>query len=170
MKKNTIVVPVLALSLLAGGLFMAPHSKAMENHGAKHMQQQSTAHFTEAQRAKAHALIETSREKMRPVREAMYVKKQELKALQGATNPDVVAVSRTAKEMTELRSQMHSEKQALNSALDKALGLPAGTHAMKKYQFGKNGVAFGHGNKNHGRKGGRHMNQGHFDNKHGMMQ
>ncbi len=160
MKKNTFAIPVLALTLLAGGFYMTPSAQAENVDTGKQTQQQKRAQFTDAQKAEAHKLIEASRDKMSPVRDSLYVKQQELKALQNATNPDVQAVAKTAQEITQLRGKMQSERQTLGLALDKALGLPAGTHAMKKYRFGKHGVAFHGGGKGQGRKHGRHMDKG----------
>ncbi len=67
---------------------------------------------------------------------------------------------------------MHTEKQSLGLALDKALGLAPGTHFMNKYRFGKNGLAFegrGHGKNGKDGKGrkdkiNRHKNRKHEKN------
>ncbi len=157
MKKLHIACSALALTILAGGLLAPSTAEARccpcmnGGHGGQGMQK---SEITDAQRAEAQALVEAAQEKMRPLRDQTFVKKHELEALKNAANPDVQAVSKTAQELVALREQLRQEKDALGIALDKALGLPPGTHGFKGYDMKMPRHGKGHGKGHDGDHGG----------------
>ncbi len=164
MKTMTVAIPVLAITLLTGGFLASSHAQNTEAPAVK-VEAVNKA-YTEAQLQAAHKAREVSQDKMRPLQQDLFVKEQELRALQNATNPDVAAVSKKATEITQVRSKLQDEKKSLGLALDKALGLAPGTHGMhgKRGMHGmhrkgghKGGYAEGYG-RGHGK--GRHYNNG----------
>ncbi len=175
MKTMTIAIPVLAVTLLTGGFLASSHAQNTEASAVK-VEAVNKA-YTEAQLQAAHKAREVSQEKMRPLQQDLFVKEQELRALQNATNPDVAAVSKKATEITQVRAKLQDEKKNLGLALDKALGLAPGTHGVHGKRgmcgmHGKGGHAEGYGRghgkdrrgKNgdgHGRGHGRDENRGH---------
>ncbi len=133
MKSIKKTLPVVALVLLAGGVFAVSEAEArgcpMMGHGGKHHEAQASS-ISDAQRKEARALVDTAQDKIAPLKQQLFVKEQELQALHNASTPDVAAVSKKATEIVELRQQIASERKALGQAIDKALGLEAGTHSL----------------------------------------
>lgn len=76
------------------------------------------------QRAKYSALIDEYAPKMRPVRDQIFVKRQELAALRNAANPDVKAVRVAAEELVALQNQMTQLHRELGARLEKEVGAP----------------------------------------------
>ena len=76
------------------------------------------------QRAKYSALIDEYAPKMRPIRDQIFVKRQELSALRNAANPDVKAVRSTAEELVKLQDQMADLHRELGARLEKEVGAP----------------------------------------------
>ncbi len=160
MKKSTIACSALVLALFAGGLWSAADAEARGcpymggGHGSMYH-----SNITDEQRAAAQALVDAAQDKMRPLRDQSFVKKQELEALKNAANPDVQAVSKTAQELVALREQLRAAQENLGVALDKALGLPEGTHSLGKGGHGEGrGYGRGHGNGHGSGHDGRGMN------------
>lgn len=61
--------------------------------------------------------------KIEPLQQSLFVKHQELKALQHASNPDVKAVSKTATELAQLFSKVKSEREAFEDKIIKDFGI-----------------------------------------------
>ncbi len=165
MKKMTII-PVVAVTLLVGGIVNAaqPTDATMENKPA--VQQQEKKEFTEAQREAARIVREQAQMRMQPLHQAMFVKQQELRALHNAATPDVNAVSQKAMEINEIRSQMDQERKNAGLALDIALGLKPGTHSMRGMHGGDKGF-FGKRDKDCGGKRGMGHDRHERDRGHG---
>ncbi len=159
MKKMTLALPVLAMSLFSTALLMQDdvQAQSMEKSAVVQEKKQDTALSAE-QRANMHKAVEAFRVKMQPVRQDLFVKQQELQALHNAANPDVAAVSRKATEISALRASLDAEKRQLGLALDKAMGLEPGTHALRAFKAKKGGhgrhdkmgFTAQHGKKRHG--------------------
>ncbi len=150
--KTKIIIPALALTLLSGSILTASDAEARGcpysggGHGGNYMHD---TNITDEQREAARALVTASQKKTAPIKEQLFVKNQELEALQNAATPDVEAVKKVANEVVELRKQLRTERDNLGLEIDKALGLPAGTHALNGYGHGNGN---GHGkNKGHGK-------------------
>lgn len=79
--------------------------------------------LTPEKRAQFDTMLKEYHSKVIPMGDALYVKKQELRALQNAATPDVNAVSKTAMEITELRNKVRAEKDAFMTKLDAELGI-----------------------------------------------
>lgn len=79
--------------------------------------------LTPEKQAQFDTMLEELQGKMRPLRDTLYVKRQELHALQNAANPDVNAVSKTATEITQLREKMRAEHDNFVKKLEKDLGI-----------------------------------------------
>ncbi len=155
--KSKIIIPALVLTILAGGTFAA-HEASARGCPSGHGMYMENSNITDEQRTAARNLVEESQKVITPIKEKMFVKKQELEALKNASNPDVAAVTKTSNELVELRRQLREEKDKLGEAIDKALGLEPGTH-----KFGNQGYGKGHGGygKGHGQGGGKMHNGGH---------
>ena len=62
--------------------------------------------------------------RMEALRDQIFVKRQELKALQNATNPDVAQVRQTADELVKLHNQMADLHNEMGDRLSKEVGSP----------------------------------------------
>ena len=69
------------------------------------------------------AALKDYSKKIEPTQQALFVKHEELKALQHATNPDVKAVSKTATELAQLFSKLKSEREAFEDKIAKDFGI-----------------------------------------------
>ena len=152
MTTKKMIIPAALVALLAGGSLMATSASAAphQDHGGKHEMQaqgdgvgncpmmqgghgQGKMQLSPEQRAKMRTLVQEADTKLRPLREQLYVKREEMRALQNAATPDVKAVGQKAQEINTLREQMHKERQALGDRIDKELGLEPGTHNFSGY-------------------------------------
>lgn len=118
-----------------GGMEMGdcPMMRGGYQHGGKHM------NMTPEQREKMRVIMSESDAKLTPLRDQLFIKHQELKALQNATNPDVKAVGQKANEINTLREQLRKERAALGDRIDKELGLDPGTHDFGRGHMGGHG-------------------------------
>lgn len=160
-----MVLPtIIAVAFLVGGTFAAV--KAAESSGEMRGQEQDAymgcnpcwngkgMQMSEEQRAKVNALLQESEAKVEPLRDQLFVKREELRALQNAATPDMKAVNSKAMEINGLREQLRKERAELGKKIDTALGLKPGTHGF----MGRMGNPMGgHGM---GNKGGNGMNRG----------
>ncbi len=147
MKASKIIIPVLMAGALLGGTIIATDVNARGHKGCPYMMS-AESNLTDAQRTALQTLTEESQKKITPLKDALFVKEQELRALQKAPTPDVEAVGKKAAEITKLRGQIREERKIFGEGVDKTLGLPPGTHA-----FGKRSVCgfeHGHGRPGHG--------------------
>lgn len=69
------------------------------------------------------AALKDYNKKIEPIQQSLFVKHQELKALQHAANPDVKAVSKTATEFVQLFSKLKSEREAFEEKIKKDFDL-----------------------------------------------
>ena len=168
MTTSKMIIPALMTVFLAGGAVVATKASAAphEDHGGQHEMQNHDGqdggkgmggcpmmrghggghgkmNLTPEQRQKMNVIMEEAHTRLTPLRDQIYVKHQEMKALQNATNPDVKAVSQKATEITALREKMRAERKALGDRIDKELGLEPGTHNFDGY--GHKGARGGHG-------------------------
>ena len=148
MKPSRIVLPVLFAAALVGGT-LASNVEARPHHGmgmGMGMGMGCGAYddgdygyggyrghwdgygygrgLSPEQRAKYSALIDEFAPKMRPIRDQIFVKRQELSALRNAANPDVKAVRSTAEELVKLQDQMADLHNELGRRLEKEVGAP----------------------------------------------
>ncbi len=165
------IIPSLAFVLLAGGSLYVSDAKAYgcpcgaghdfghnSRHGAHMMQENSN--ITDEQRQEARKLVEQAQEKMSLIKQQLFVKHEELKALQNAATPDVKAVSQKATEISQLEQSLATERKTLGEAIDKALGLEPGTHSFGRHGKGHGiGRGMGHG-MGHGAPHERNHNMG----------
>lgn len=108
--------------------------------------QQGGGNISPEQRQKLRDMVQESDAKIQPMRDQMYIKGEEMRALQNSANPDVKAVSQKAAEINALREQMRKERVALGEKIDKELGLEPGTHNFGGYGHGGRGHrGYGHG-------------------------
>ncbi len=182
MKKMTIAIPVLAVTLLTGGFLVSSHA---QQNGMSNAQVETKETYTEAQLQDARKAREVSQEKSLSLRQELFVKKEELRALQNAATPDVAAVSKKATEITQVQNKLMDEKKSLGMALDKALGLAPGTHGNRfmhggygqnhhraercgrGYDRGRHGRDYDGHRKGHGRRGDHDQDRRH-DGQHRM--
>lgn len=167
MKSSKLILPAALTVFLAGGALAsqamaAPH----DDHGGRH---EAAAHggqgmemggcpmmsgggmhggmhknMTPEQREKMRVIMNEADAKLSPLRDQLFVKHQEMRALQNATNPDVKAVSQKAGEINALREQMRKERKAMGDRIDKELGLEPGTHDFGRGHMGGQGGHGGH--------------------------
>ena len=126
MNTSRVMIPALLAAALIGGTmtsdaFAGPHHRGQGNgygpcygygdggcweggwghHG--HARGWGYRAMSDAQRAKFDKIMEEFAPRMEQLRDSIYVKRQELRALENATNPDVKAVREAATEMARLR-------------------------------------------------------------------
>lgn len=75
------------------------------------------------QMAQFDAALKDYNKKIEPLQQNLFVKHQELKALQHATNPDVKAVGKTATELAQLFSKLKSEREAFEEKIKSDFGI-----------------------------------------------
>ena len=175
MNTSKMILPAALTIFLAGGALItgnaigAPH----DGHGQGMMQNEAGMggmpcpgmagmggkgyhrgmNATPEQREKARAIMQEAETKMQPMRDQMFIKREELRAMQNAATPDTKAVAQKASEINTLRDQMRKERVALGEKLDKELGLEPGTHSFGGYGHGGYGHG-GYGHGSYGHKGG----------------
>lgn len=66
------------------------------------------------------AMLEQYQDKVRPLRDQTFVKRQALEALQNATNPDVAAVTKAASDLRALENKIRDERSAFNDSVEKS--------------------------------------------------
>ena len=81
----------------------------------KHIKSQ----LTPEQIAQFDDVLKTYNKKIEPTQQSLFVKNQELKALQNAANPDIKAVSKTATEVVQLQSTLKNEREAFEEKIKK---------------------------------------------------
>lgn len=149
MKTSRVMIPALLAAALIGGTmtsdaFAGPHHRGQGNgygpcygygdggcweggwghHG--HARGWGYRAMSDEQRAKFDKIMEEFAPRMEQLRDSIYVKRQELRALENATNPDVKAVREAATEMTRLRNEMADLHDALGDKLAAEVGVPEG--------------------------------------------
>lgn len=149
MNTSRVMIPALLAAALIGGTmtsdaFAGPHHRGQGNgygpcygygdggcweggwghHG--HARGWGYRAMSDAQRAKFDKIMEEFAPRMEQLRDSIYVKRQELRALENATNPDVKAVREAATEMTRLRNEMADLHDALGDKLAAEVGVPEG--------------------------------------------
>ena len=133
MKNTKIFLPALMAATLIGGTVFTTDAISGPHHytdgsaqgmmgGCPGMRGAHAAMSPEKQ-AIYDNIMEDFHNKMQPLRDKLFVKRQELRALQNAANPDVKAVSQTASEINSLRDQMRKERNDLKKRLEKEVGL-----------------------------------------------
>ena len=87
--------------------------------------------------------------RMDPIQDQIFIKRQELRALQNSTNPDVKAVRETATELTKLNNQLGDLHDEMARRIEKEVGEPAGEARSGGYGPGYHmrghGMGYGHG-------------------------
>lgn len=131
MKNRTILTAILALALM--GAVPAISNAAGDQAPANEV-------TDSGKRAEMEKIFARYAEKMQPLEDQLFVKKNELRALQNASQPDMKAVSAKAEEVVKLRRELEN----LRREMAKEAGLPAwGPHHRGK-GFGRgHGKGFG---------------------------
>lgn len=78
------------------------------------------------QRAAFDKIIDEYTPRMEPLRDQIFVKRQELRALRNASNPDVQQVRQTAEELVKLHNQMADLHDEMMDKISKEVGAPDG--------------------------------------------
>lgn len=78
------------------------------------------------QRAAFDKIIADYGPRMEPLRDQIFVKRQELRALRNAGNPDVQQVRQTAEELVKLHNQMADLHDEMMDKISKEIGYPDG--------------------------------------------
>ena len=102
--------------------------------------------MTPEQRQKMEAAFTKYAEKMQPLEDQLFVKKQELKALQNAPQPDVNAVGAKAQEIVKLRRELDTLRREM--AKEAGLPVPAWGGPCGGPGFGPKHGRRGHGPRN----------------------
>ena len=76
--------------------------------------------FTPEQQARYDAIVDEFNKKAQPVRDKLFVKGQELRALEAYAEPDVNRVTKTAEEVVKLRQELRNLRDKLLDDLKKA--------------------------------------------------
>ena len=101
----------------------------MQGHGMHGMMGRGA--FTPEQQQKYDAIVADFAKQMEPVKDQMFIKRQELRALQNAANPDIAAVRATATEMLQLRKQLGQLHETMTQRIEKEVGKPAAAMPKK---------------------------------------
>ena len=88
--------------------------------------------YTPEQQKKYDAIVAEFVKQMEPIKDQMFIKRQELRALQNASNPDIAAVRATATELLQLRKQLGQMHETMTQRLEKEVGKPAAAPMPKK--------------------------------------
>ena len=146
MKPSKIILPILLAATMVGTTAYSPTAAAMDGQmggcgmmgGAEMdpmmphmgmgaippgMVKQVKGQLKPEQVAPFDAALKDYSKKIEPTQQALFVKHEELKALQHATNPDVKAVSKTATELAQLFSKLKSEREAFEDKITKDFGI-----------------------------------------------
>ena len=78
------------------------------------------------QRAAFDKIVNEYSPRMEPLRDQIFVKRQELRALRNASNPDVKLVRQTAEELVKLHNQMADLHDEMMDKISKEVGYPDG--------------------------------------------
>lgn len=147
MKTSRMMIPALLAATLIGGTmasdaFAGPHHRGQGNgygpcyngegcweggwghHG--HARGWGYRAMSDEQRAKFDNILKEFSPRMEELRDNIFVKQQELRALQNATSPDVNAVRAAAADLTRLRNEMADLHDALGDKLAAEVGVPEG--------------------------------------------
>lgn len=76
------------------------------------------------QQQKYEAILDEYSKKMEPVKDQLFIKRQELRALQNAADPDIPAVRTAASELLQLRKQLGQMHEEMRQRLQKEVGKP----------------------------------------------
>lgn len=144
MKSSKIILPVLLAATMVGATVFSAQAAGMDGKmgmggcgmmggsemnpmmqhmglGAIHpgMIKHIKGQLKPEQVAQFDAALKDYNKKIEPLQQGLFVKNQELAALQHATNPDVKAVSKTATELAQLFSKIKSEREAFDEKIKK---------------------------------------------------
>lgn len=75
------------------------------------------------QREKVKAIHQEFAPKIDPIKDQLFIKKEELKALQNSQNPDVTAVKNCATEITNLKKQLRTLHKQRDEKIDAEIGI-----------------------------------------------
>ena len=153
MKKLKTTIPLMVLILLAGNTFDVGSAEAKSCNNNN----ECCNNITNEQRKDARDIMDKAYETLSPIRRQLFIKGQELKALQNASAPDIQAVSQKASEISELREKFINTKEEFAKEFDKVLGLAPGTHSFKHYRG--HGMQHKTGNKHYKNKEMEHNNR-----------
>ncbi|WP_165065944.1 periplasmic heavy metal sensor [Desulfovibrio sp. ZJ200] len=95
--------------------------------------------LTSEQQEKYTKIVQDYARRMEPIQDQIFVKRQELRALRNATNPDVKTVRETATELTKLNKQLGDLHDEMAQRIEKEVGRPAGANS------GNYGPGYHHG-------------------------
>lgn len=87
--------------------------------------------LTPEQRQKYHDIVAEYAKKMEPVKDQMFIKRQELRALENAASPDIPAVRAAATELLQLRKQLGQMHEDMTQSLEKEVGPGTAPHPRK---------------------------------------
>ncbi len=108
--------------------------------------------LTSEQQNKYTKIVQDYAKRMDSIQDQIFVKRQELRALRNATNPDVKTVRETATELTKLNKQLDDLHDEMAQRIEKEVGTPAGVGANSgnygpRYHHGMGygyGMGYGH--------------------------
>ena len=109
-----------------------------------------------AEQLKAYdAIVDSYREKLEKLQEAMFIQRHELSALENATTPDTKAVRAAASELYKLRTQSTDLHKEMRDKIQKEVGAPANKPEPRQPRGGANMPAH-NGGAMHGNTGNGH--------------
>lgn len=154
MKKTTGIAILALFGIIAlSTLTFAGPMRGMGGQGDYRgfMQNQAVQQLPQEKQDLLKSILEEHRKDTEPLRNAMWEKRTLLKALSSNPNASPESITALVGEMSELRTQMHAKRDALQGRVSKEVGidLPMG--------MGKHGR---HGKGGHGGFGQRGMGQG----------
>ena len=162
MKKNTSLIVTLAMVALVALASLAIAGNGKGNYGngrgdcmgsgncGRGMGYGATQidQLSPEKKAAYTKIMAAFRAKVDPLRESMWQKKMELKALSPNPNTQPAEIKGLVKEIGDLHLQMRTERQALNERLEKEIGLKLGRGMGMGGQYDgmkRGGMMRGHG-------------------------
>lgn len=110
------------------GFVPGMHEAGMHGYGMRGL---GRGDFTPEQRQKYREIVAEYAKKMEPVKDQMFIKRQELRALENAASPDIPAVRAAATELLQLRKQLGQMHEEMTQRLEKEVGAGTPHHPRK---------------------------------------
>jgi Spy/CpxP family protein refolding chaperone len=170
MKSSRLMVSFLVAAALIGSASFASdaYSRGMNNMGCPAMDggmesgmmghgmgMGARGAYSAEQLKTYDAIVNSYREKLEKLQEAMFIQRHELNALENATTPDTKAVRAAASELYKLRTQSTDLHKEMRDKIQKEVGAPANKPEPRQPRGGAHMPAH-NGGAMHGNTGNGH--------------
>lgn len=161
MKRSSIIATLAIVGIIAAStLGFAGPMNGMGGRGAclDPERNPAVAQLTQEKRDLLTSIMDEHRKEMQPLRDAMWEKRTLLKALSANPNTKPETVTALVREMSDLRGQMQTKREAVEARVRKDVGIDLpmgpGRHGGQRGMGGRGamhqGGGFGHGGMGYG--------------------